>query len=201
MSNPYRAGYPEKKAVVTPHYGAGVVTNPYMLPVVISTNHLFVNSGGTAVALHNGVPPDHNGSLAITGTTEVTLFSVTGSGFLYDIITPNGLSGSPHSAAIITITVDGVATVISTTAVLTNSDRLFIGAMIDTNGTNARILGLEGKHPKSTSIQVPAIIEVDSKCMARLRFERSLTVSIRMTAIPAVIGTDGNKAMWRYRFD
>jgi hypothetical protein len=199
MPNPYRAGYPEKKAVVVPHYGAGVVTNPKMLPAVIAASHQFINSSATPVLLQNGVPPDH-GSLAITGTTEVNLFSVSGSGFLYDIITPNG---DPLVApnATVTIVVDGVPTVINTTGGIGAGFRLLVGATADINGANPRVLSFIGKHPQSFYVQVPTVYEVDSKAMPRLRFERSLSVNMRMSATPQALGTDGNKAMWRYRLD
>ena len=197
MANPYRAGYPEKKAVVTPHYGAGIVTNPKMLPAVIAANHGFINSGGSAIALQNGVPPDHNGSLAITGTTEVNLFSVTGSGFLYDVISPNGDNLVPPNATV-TIIVDGVPHVINTTGGIGAGYRFLIGTM---TGANAQILSLIGKHPQISSVQVPPFVEVDSKAMPRLRFEWSLVVNMRMSATPQVVGSFGNHAMWRYRLD
>ena len=111
MNNPYRAGYPEKKAVVVPNYGAGVVTDPLMLPVTIC-GAIYYNQTGVLVS--TTIPPDHN-SAVVSGTTKVNLCTVNGSGFLYNIITPTGDAGTTSIATVI-ITINGIPYTIATTA-------------------------------------------------------------------------------------
>jgi hypothetical protein len=186
--------------VVVPNYGAGVVTDPKVLPLVISGTSQFYDFNGAAVALYSGVPPDHNASVAITSTSTVNLLTVNGSGFIYDIITPNGDAGS-SSLATVTINIDGVISTITTTAGMSATQRLLIGPMIEINPTAPRILAKIGKIAQSSGCVIPTIGQVASLSQARVRFNYFCSVDIKMSVVPVLTGSFGNNAMGRFTND
>lgn len=184
-------------ASAAPSYGAGVITDPRMLPQSVVNTIYYINSGNAQVALTAGIPPDHDG-VAVTSTNVINILTVTGSGFLYDVISPNSDAGGTAIASVI-ITVDGVPYTISTSAALAAGTRFVLGPLLDRlTVSNPLILAKSGRHSVVNVAHVDTVNNISSNSCPRLRYERSLSVGIIMSAVPQVNGSYGNYASARY---
>jgi hypothetical protein len=180
----------------TPTYGAGVITNPKFLPMIMTTEIYYNNnSSGAQTNINTTVPPDHVNAL-VNSTNMVNIATVSGSGFLHDIITPNSDAGGSAVATVI-IVVDGVSYMIDTESALPTGNRLYIGAASDYD-TFGRITAKVGKYGRAFDLKIPPISEIGGKALARLWFEYSLSVSVRMSAVPQLSGSFGQHAMLRF---
>jgi hypothetical protein len=200
MKNMYRAGYAEKPFVLPENYGAGVVTNPRMLPAFVAGRQIFFNDqSGTSVHTETSLPADFD-TAAIISTGGANLLTVTGTGgFLHNVISPCGdVAGT--AIPTITIVIDGAPYTFATTAALNNNLRFCLGSMAN---TTAPKLGAKlGKHAQdASSLSLDSLINAMSRGAPRLRFNRSLEVYVQMSAIPATTSTYSNRAMVRWTSD
>ena len=122
------------KNTIQPIYGAGIVTDPRMMPIsVVRTEILFKSAYNASASLWTAAPADLT-RLQVTSDAKANIVAVTGSGFVTHIITP-GYSSS-GATPIFNINVDGNIYIIKTSTGI-GVGRLVIGSILYGTGETA----------------------------------------------------------------
>ena len=219
MANEFNAGFPARAMANTPQIGAGIVTNPLHLPIAVAEANIMFKAGLTTISpLGTAIPPEYV-SAVINTTTLTNVVNISGSGgFVSHIITPIGNTGLIPTVVIV---VDGVTYTYTMTAAMISTYRLVLGTLISGNGgtttsgsavQQSEVVGIGafydaghsaniGKTLLANNASLPTQHQVATYSMPRLRFGKSLSVSMQMSSIPTATGTYGQYAMVGYTLD
>lgn len=205
------------KAPTVKNLGAGVVTDPRLMPVglvIDLASYLYYkNAYNSSNHLSAATPPDFNAT-TITGTASKNIVSLSGSGTVTHIISHN-FANNANVDLTVTINVDGITYIL--TAVVPQSYRWILGVIsnigaVPENASTATFnsnlakglfnfgsaidtghVAKSGKslvHNSNYYSTIPSISQVCAAGLPRLRFEKNFSVDIALSAFTTSTGAN-----------
>lgn len=195
-------GLPQQPPVAATQYGAGILTDPRMMPMVYGEEASYKTAHNTSTRVYLAVPSDFVSYNASGSTTRHTVLNVDGSGVLTHII-PSASNINSNNITIY-LTVDKEQYTIAITA---SNKPFYYGVIIEAeantdSGTatiNQKLFGfgtfrdcghlskLNGyckMASTSSCIYLPSVAQVIAWGLPRLRFESRLKIEMINSVAP-----------------